>query len=141
MYRYLKYKGQCYDVGTKIRFRQNYVEYVGTIVYFNCNSIIVEWGESRKFTESIYQPWLQGDPEKVIIEIIEPVYYVGDLEPQKIDHTCPPQWQIENAWYIYIFVMILLTIFEARLTGWIFVTLYFIAWKNGFFNGGNNNER
>ena len=137
---FIRYQGKCYDVGTRLRF---YDRCFGRKSSYTCTGIIA------RFVENICV--IQGDDGKVytiyttlqtptrdnefVAEIIKPVYYVE--KPQKSTRRCPPAWDVEIGWVWYIIIMVIGAIFNARLAIWIFASLIFFGWKNGFLNGGN----
>lgn len=139
---FIRYNGKCYDVGTRMRF-------------YN-----IPCGYQKQFggrpAEGVVEKFIMGDAyirltdgsvnamptgsglvnfDKIIIEIIEPVYYV-ELEKTKTNRNCPMPWEIEIGWIWYILIMLVGTIFKDRWLIYIVATAYFFLWKNGCLNGG-----
>jgi hypothetical protein len=76
--------------------------------------------------------------DRLIVEIIKPVYYTGPIYSEyPNERNSPPSWDVEMGWIYYILAMIVGTLFNARWVIYIFATVIFFAWKNGFLNGGN----
>lgn len=135
---FIRYQGLCYDVGTRLRFKNySYGYYCG-----------IEEGVIEKFVEATvfirgYNGKLynisttRGEAyfDKIITEIIEPVYYIPEYTT-KNNCKCPSPWDVEMGWIWYIIVMIFGAIFKERLMVWMLATAYFFLWKNGFLNGG-----
>ena len=130
---FLRYNGQCYDIGTKLRFKP------------------LSWGDTKEGTiewishNIIYIRLVDGTGwelskicglEKMITEIIEPVY---SIEPPKVPvrgGPLPPADDMFIGWVWYIVIMLVGVIFKDRLMIWIFATAVFFLWKNGYLNGG-----
>ena len=134
---FIRYKGQCYDVGTKLRFKayaygyycgikEGIIEkFIGTTAYIK--------GDDNVLYEYSTTKWLV-DFDKVIIEIIEPIYYKPEkLAPTK--NNCPDPWDIEIGWIWYIIIMVVGAIFKDRLLIWIIATAVFFLWKSGKIGG------
>ena len=130
---FLRYKGQCYDVGTKLKFRLvsggDIVE--GTIEWISHNHIYIRLadGGGRQLSK------LFG-LDNTITEIIEPVYYVEPPRQKTRGGPLPPEDDIFYGWIVYIAVMLIGTIFKERFAIWVFASLIFFLWKKGFLSGG-----
>lgn len=127
---FLEYQGKRYDIGTRLKFN-----YCGRIIEGVIENIFIkvyirdDEGYLHEYNRR-YANW-----DKIIIEIIEPVYYYGPIyEDKKDKRNCPPSWEVEMGWIYYILVMVVGTLFNARWTIYIFVTIIFFAWKNGFLS-------
>ena len=137
---FIRYKGQCYDVGTKLRFyphAQWVGSVIGTIEQFVGKFVFikVEDGHVYSFSTSANN----GTFDKIIIEIINPVYYVEPLVERKhgiMGGQLPSEDDMFVGWVWYIVIMLVGVIFNERLSIWVVATLVFFLWKNGFFNGG-----
>jgi hypothetical protein len=129
---FLRYKGQLYDVGTKIRFAARCgLVYEGTITKFVGTWILVELVQGWTYDISQYR-----DMDKVILEIIEPVYYTGPVPQPHNPNINPPQYNdlfIGTVWYIVI--MIAGLFFNDRWLIWIFASIYFFLWQIGIIGG------
>jgi hypothetical protein len=137
---FIRFQGKCYDVGTRLKF---YVRcfglkssrtYVGTIERFEETICIIKGDDGKTYSISTMLQTPTRDNND-IVEIIKPVYYVE--KAQKSLRICPPAWGVEIGWVWYIIIMVVGTIFNDRLMIWIFASLIFFGWKNGFLNGGN----
>ena len=123
--KYLYFQGKYYDVGTKvlIKTRWNGVQeatfYGWTGFPFRGENV---WGQN----------YYSFDVEKYIVDIIDPIEV--NLQPISVDNKdCPPDWDVEIGWIWYILIMVVGTIFNARLLIWIVATVVFFSWKKGFF--------
>ena len=135
---FIRYKGLCYDVGTRLRFRDYFHGYYwgieeGVIEKFVGNTVFIRGNNSKVFS----LPTTHGliDFDQTIIEIIEPVYYTTEYASDN-DRDCPSSWDIEISWIWYIIIMVIGLIFKDALMIWIFATAVFFLWKNGYLNGG-----
>ena len=132
---FLRYKGQLYDVGTKIRFRTGLAEWhreqEGVIVAFFTNTFLVKCSDGHTEELSHFKPL-----ERMIIEIVEPVYYTGPV-PQSHNHSInPPEYNdlfVGTVWYIVIMAVGLF--FNDRWLIWIFASIYFFLWQAGIIGG------
>lgn len=135
--KYMKYQGKYYDKGTKVKLKGRNGPVDATFVGWKYNN-------RRCFEPISGEMWTMHDTydcqgvNKYVLEIIEPVY--PNLQTVPVTKTNerekPPSWDVEVAWIWYIAIMLLLTIFKARVFGWIVTTMIFFGWKNGFLNGG-----
>lgn len=132
---FLRYRGQCYDVGTKLRFKTSKASWArvveGTIELITHHDVIIRLTDGSSW--ELCKIWSLDD---VIIEIITPVYYTEPVKTYKNNRVCPPMGDIDIGWAWYIIIMLVGTIFNDRILIWIVATVYFFLWKNGFFNGG-----
>ena len=135
---FIRYKGLFYDVGTRLRFKAYSYGYYwgikeGEVEKFIGTTAFIR-GDDGVLYEYSTTKWLVNF-DKVIIEIIEPVYY--DMErATNNNHNYPSSWDAEIGWIWYIIIMVVGSIFKARLMIWIFATAYFFLWKSGFLKGG-----
>lgn len=132
---FLRYKGLCYDVGTRLRFRNCTapwaIVYEGTIEWFSHNSAFIRLTNGGQY--ELFTTW---PLDNLILEIIHPVYYE---EPPKVPvrgGPLPPENDIFIGLVWYIVIMLVGAIFKDRLTIWVCATAYFFLWKNGYFNRG-----
>ena len=128
---FLRYRGKCYDVGTMIKYKTYGSIHVGTIKWFSHNAMYVlrEDGYEERISRVF-------SLDNTIQEIIIPVELE---EPEKIvtkRRNSPPEDDVFYGWICYIAVMIVGTIFNERLTIWVFASLVFFLWKKGFLRGG-----
>ena len=135
---FIRYKGLLYDVGTRLKFKAYSYGYYwgekeGVIEKFIGSTVFIKGDDGILYEYSTTKYLVDFD--KVIIEIIEPIYYT--LEKSSVaDRDCPPSWDIEIGWIWYVILMVVGAIFKARIIIWVFVSAYFFLWKNGFINGG-----
>lgn len=129
-HKYLYYKNQYYDAGTvvKIKTRWKGTKEVTFRGWKPNGCTFLEDG----ITDNCY--WFET--EKYIVDIVRPVYPKNLIEKAN-DREHPSPWDMEIGWIWYIIIMILGSIFKARLMIWIFTTAYFFLWKNGFLKGGS----
>lgn len=139
---FLKYKGECYDVGTVLKFRVRGMMHfatlqpkIGIIEKFEENTCFIKDDFSRIYTiPTISQS--QINDNEYIIEIIEPVYYNPPEQIQLVNNrNVPPAWDVEIGWIWYIIIMIVGTIFNDRLLIWIVASVVFFLWKAGKIGG------
>ena len=126
---FLRYKGQCYDVGTKLKFSFYGTIQEGVIEWFSHNHLYIRLIDGSGLLLS--KVW---SLDNTIIEIIEPVQYV-ELPQKAVKGGASPSY--DDAFYggiFYVIVMVVGVIFEARWLIWISATVIFFLWKNGFFN-------
>ena len=130
---FLRYKGQCYDVGTRLKFRPvasgSIVE--GTIEWISHNHIYIRLadGGGRQLSKMF-------GLDNTITEIIEPVYYVEPPKQKTRGGPLPSEGDLFVGWVWYIVIMLVGLIFKGRLMIWVFASVIFFLWKNGFLNGG-----
>lgn len=124
-YKYLYYKGQYYDVGTKVKLKTRWSGVVETIFL-------------GYETYDCYLERASANPDDYIVEIIEPVYYVPPekQEGEKSNvfmRTGSGSWNSDDDIFhgllLYIAVMLVGTIFKDRLLIWIIATWVFFSWK------------
>ena len=134
--KYLKYHGQYYDIGTKVKIKIGPNQTTETI--------FLGWSVNRSGNGKSFEceyPYSEryhcSATEQYIVEIINPVYpLLKPITQQTTNRNCPNSWDVEIAWVWYVLIMIVGAIFKDRWIIWIFGTLFFFAWKNGFLNGG-----
>ena len=134
---FLRYKGQCYDVGTRLRFypySKSQRSDIGVIETFVGAHVFIRGSDGFLYSYST-NPSLANFDNRVI-EIIEPVYYIEPPQKKVYGGPLPSEDDIFVGWVWYIVIMLVGTIFNDRLTIWVFASLIFFTWKNGFFNGG-----
>ena len=138
--KYMKFKGEYYDVGTIAKIKGRYgpvlVRFVGW-----------QYGDRGCFelvdnnAYGLYDTYNLAGVMDYCLEIIVPVkpnleqtitQYSSNLGASKRDK--PPSWDVEVAWIWYIVIMAIAIIFKGRLIIWTFVTVAFFLWKNGFLN-------
>lgn len=129
---FLRYKGQCYDVGTRLRFKRFGYEEEGQIEWFINNNVGI-----RLTNGSLWTIGMLWGLDNTITEIIEPVYYVEPPKKKVYGGPLPSEDDLFVGWVWYIVIMLIGTIFRANVAIWIFSTAIFLLWKNGFFNGGS----
>lgn len=123
---FLRYKGKCYDVGTKLKFKFCGSILEGVVEWISHNHIYIRLTDGTGWTLSKVWPL-----DNTILEIIEPVYYVEPpKKPVKVG-TPPPMEDVFVGWMWYIAIMVVGIIFNDRWLIWIFATIIFFTWKNG----------
>lgn len=130
---FLRYRGQCYDVGTILRFREPYGPVqTGTIKWFshNCVGILLDSGAEYPLSKTF-------SLDNVIVEIVNPVYYKMPQKTYASSRKIPSDDNIFIGWVWYIVIMLVGGVFKLRFLVWIAATTVFFAWKNGLLNGGN----
>lgn len=126
--RCLLYKGQYYDVGTKVKIKTRHNgEVVTTFRGFRRYDGLTEYDYYSGMSSEYY-----------IVEIIEPVYY-KEPEPdpaKKVNifmRTGSGSWNshddVFHGLLLYIAVMLVGSIFKDALLIWIISTLVFFSWK------------
>lgn len=134
---FIRYKGKCYDVGTRLKFRASAWGYYqgikeGVIEQFINTTALIRATDGQYYDcSTITDLWAKEN----IVEIINPVYYV-EKRPQGNGRRCPSDWQIEMGITWYIIIMVAGILFKERWLLWICATAYFLLWINGFLNGG-----
>ena len=134
---FIRYKGLLYDVGTRLKFKAcSYGIYwgikEGVIAEFINSTVFIKADDEKIYEYSTTKNLVDFD--EVIIEIVEPVYYVPENTGSANTRNCPPEWDVETGWIWYIIIMVVGTIFKARLLIWVFATAIFFLWKNGFLS-------
>ena len=134
---FIRYKGKCYDVGTRFKFRAisyNYYRGIkeGVIEKFINTSVFIRADDGKLYEYSTIKNLVDFD--KLIIEIIKPVYYTAkNLAPDNNNRPAP--WDVEIGWIWYIIIMIIGTIFKDCLLIWVVATAVFFLWKSGKLGG------
>ena len=135
---FIRYKGLFYDVGTRLKFKAYSYGYYwgikeGVIEKFINTTVFIRGDDGVLYEYSTTKGLV--DFNNIIIEIIDPVYYeIEDVVNNNRNY--PSSWDVEIGWIWYIIIMIVGSIFKARLIIWIFTTAYFFLWNNGFLKGG-----
>lgn len=123
------YKGVAYGIGTKVLVEN---------VFGLQEATFVGWTKDEGFVGENYRNSFRTDDCSFIIKIIEPVYYVEKEEPKGKPcsiwtRTGSGSWNSHNevcvGLVIYILVMIVGAIFNARILIWIMATIIFFGWK------------
>ena len=131
---FVRYKGKCYDVGTRLKYKTDKWcdGFEGTIEWISHNVFYVRLidGSGRQLSKMY-------SLDNIIVEIIEPVYYEEPPKKNVRRGVYPSENDIFVGWVWYILIMVVGTIFNARLLIWIVATAVFFSWKNGFLKGDN----
>lgn len=139
--KYMKFKGEYYDVGTIARIKGPY----GPVLARFCGW---QYGDRGCFklvddkAYGLYNTYNRSGVMDYCLEIIVPVK--PDLQQAETssgngglpEREKPPSWDIEVAWIWYIVIMAVAVIFKDRLLIWAFASAVFFLWKKGFLNGG-----
>ena len=124
--RYLEYKGKKYDVGTKVKVNTSwYGEQIMVVQFGGVTGL-------ELYNHNLSIPIRVG-MASVIIEIVEPVEV---QMPLNYSSGRTPPVVTDVGWVWYIVIMFGGLFFDDRWMIWIFATVYFILWINGFLNGG-----
>jgi hypothetical protein len=131
---YMKYQGQYYDKGTRVKIKGPRGLVTATFVGWRYQGRGCFEADSGSYFD-LYDTYNFAAANKFIEEIIEPVYPKLQPVTVRIDNRDkPPSWDVEVAWIWYIVIMFILMFFKARWLGWIAATVIFFGWKNGYFN-------
>ena len=145
----LLFQGKYYDVGTKVKFIRKYQwnsVTEGIIIWIEPNSITI-----KTYNDINYNIFV-SDVDRMIKEIIEPIYYTGSVQPPiqpsasgtdvlykgveaNKNRNYPSEGDVEVGWIWYIIIMLVGAIFKDRWIIWVVATFYFFSWKNGFLGG------
>ena len=143
------FQGKYYDVGTKVKFIRKYQwnsVTEGTIIWIEPNSITI-----KTYNDINYNIFV-SDVDRMIKEIIEPIYYTGSVQPPiqpsasgtdvlykgveaNKNRNYPSEGDVEVGWIWYIIIMLVGAIFKDRWIIWVVATFYFFSWKNGLLGG------
>lgn len=130
---FLRYRGICYNVGTRLKFKPSYwsdpIE--GKVEYISHHTVFIQLTDGSKWKLSKVQSL-----DNTITEIIEPVYYEEHPIVYKRSGAHPSEESVFIGWVWYIAIMLIGVIFKDKFTIWVFATAAFFLWKNGFLNGG-----
>ena len=133
---FIRYQGKCYGPGTVVRYRTTKWSspMVGRIVSVDAYTFWIRYDDNRGGFVRISKTSI----DFAILEIIEPV----EIEPPPVvpvSNRNYPSYDDEfYGWIWYIAIMLLGTIFNARIGIWIIATIVFFAWKNGFLRSNKN---
>ena len=136
-------------MGTKVKFIRKYQwnsVTEGTIIWIEPNSITI-----KTYNDINYNIFV-SDVDRMIKEIIEPIYYTGSVQPPiqssasgtdvlykgveaNKNRNYPSEGDVEVGWIWYIIIMLVGAIFKDRWIIWVVATFYFFSWKNGFLGG------
>ena len=142
----LLFQGKYYDLGTKVKFIRKYQwnsVTEGKIIWIEPNSITI-----KTYNDINYNIFV-SDVDRMIKEIIEPIYYTGSVQPPiqpsasgtdvlykgveaNKNRNYPSEGDVEVGWIWYIIIMLVGAIFKDRWIIWVVATFYFFSWKNGF---------
>lgn len=133
---FIRYKGERYDVGTRLRFKTGTASWAGilegTIEIISHNVFYIRLTDGGMWKLSKVLPL-----ENRIVEIVYPVYY----QDPPVEYVrgiqggpCPPEDQIFVGWIWYIAIMVIGALFKEALLIWVIASAVFFLWKNGFFN-------
>lgn len=143
------FQGKYYDVGTKVKFIRKYQwnsVTEGTIIWIEPNSITIKTYNNINYNIFV------SDVDRMIKEIIEPIYYTGSVQPPiqpsasgtdvlykgveaNKNRNYPSEGDVEVGWIWYIIIILVGAIFKDRWIIWVVATFYFFSWKNGFLGG------
>lgn len=135
---FIRYKGLFYDVGTRLKFKAISYNYYcgikeGVIEKFINSTVFIRADDGKLYEYSTIRHSVDFD--KLIIEIITPVYCAPEkLVPTK-NNNAPAPWDVEIGWIWYIIIMVVGTIFQDRILIWLVATVIFLAWKSGKLGG------
>ena len=135
---FIRYKGIFYDVGTKLKFKAISYNYYfgikeGVIEKFINTTVFIRANDGELYEYSTTTNVVNFD--KLIIEIIEPVYWVPEKLIPIDNQNHPAPWDVEIGWIWYIIIMVVGAIFQDRLLIWIVASAIFFLWKSGKLGG------
>ena len=137
---YFEFKGVKYGIGTIVR-----VPRYDDLRWFSKEELLTEaifvGGGYFNFTQIKGSVFLAGDKLKgkyeEYIEIVKPVYYQEPEPPKPTNiffRTGSGSWEAHNdvvyGFIIYMVVMIIATLFKARVGLWILATIVYFGWKS-----------
>ena len=136
--KYLKYHDEYYDKGTVLKIQGHtgpvLVRFKGWGSYqdrFNFERMDGKHG-------GLWDSYNRAGPNAYVVEIVRPIYPPPEELVVELADTRnkPPEWDVQVGWIWYIVVMVVAMIFKNCLAIWVFATIVFFLWKNGFLNGG-----
>ena len=131
---FIRFQGKCYDVGTRLKFRSCTASYAsiyeGTIEWITHNHVGIRLVDGREYELSKIRGL-----DKLILEIILPVYYKEPIVEYACDRHYPSEENMFVGWVWYIAIMLIGLIFKDRLLIWVFATTVFFLWKSGKLGG------
>ena len=127
---FIRYQGKCYGPGTVVKYRTSHwmEPRVGTIASVQLLSF---WIVDNGMNIEVYKDKI----DFVILEIIEAVEVEPEPEVPVSNRRYPDCDDVFHGWIWYIAIMLLATIFNARIGIWIIATIVFFTWKNGLLGG------
>ena len=136
--KYMKYKGEYYDVGTICKIKGHYGPILARFVGWKYNNQFCFEAIDDEGAIGLYNSY---DPSGVMdycLEIVIPVRPNLQMVETTTgnDREKPPSWDVEVAWIWYIVIMVVAVIFKDRWLIWGFTSVVFFLWKSGFLNGG-----
>lgn len=139
--KYMKYKGEYYDVGTIAKIKGPYGPVLARFVGWRYGDRgCFELVDDKAF--GLYDTYNRAGVMDYCLEIVVPVkpnLQQAETPTDKYslpDREKPPSWDVDVAWIWYIVIMVVAAIFKDKWLIWGFTTLIFFGWKNGFLNGG-----
>lgn len=142
-YKYMKFKGEYYDVGTICKIKGPYGPRLVRFMGWHFDNDRSNFEIVDKDDCWLYDTYNMAGVNDYCIEIITPIkpnlQKVNELNNSGFglpDRDIPPSYDIEIGWIWYIVIMIAGTIFKDRLMIWTFATVVFFLWKKGYLNGG-----
>ena len=135
--KYMKFKGEYYDVGTIAKIKGRYGPVLARFVGWRygdrgCFELI----DDEVF--GLYDTYNRAGVMDYCLEIVVPVK--PNLEQAETSANSggfgvpsrdkPASWDIEVAWIWYIVIMAVAIIFKDRLMIWAFASAVFFLWKN-----------
>ena len=132
---FVRFQEKCYDIGTMVLFYgygdPRWTEpQLGMIEKFIGTTVFIK--SCKDGTTYTYSTIIQSKFNKIIKEIVHPVYY----KEQCVISNCyePPEWKLETGWVWYILIIIIGTLFKARWLIYVCATAVFFLWKKGFLH-------
>lgn len=140
-YKYMKFKGEYYDVGTICKIKGRLGPKLVTFKGWHFNNGKWSFELVNKDDYGLYDDYTNAGVNNYCLEIIEPIkpnlqeYYESNDNKFGLPRRDKPHsWTIKIAWIWYIFAMLISTIFKDRVMAWVFITAIFFLWKNGFLS-------
>jgi hypothetical protein len=139
--KYIKYKGEYYDIGTVVLIKGFYGPVKARFLGWKCNNrgCFEPISGERLILHDTYNPAGVNDYVLDIIYSVKPILEINKTSTDggfKIpEREKPSPWNVEVAWIWYIVIMAIGLIFKDRWLIWGFTTAVFFLWKGGFLGG------
>lgn len=137
--KYMKYKGEYYDVGTIVLIKGFYGPVKARFLGWTSNEMecFEPLSKERLILHDTYNFSGVNDYVLEIIYAVKPRLQTDKTSTGRgglPEREKPPSWDIEVAWIWYIFIMAIGLIFKDKWLIWGFTTAVFFLWKNGWLH-------
>lgn len=136
--KYMKYKGEYYDVGTVAKIKGCYGPVLVRFMGWKHGGRGCFKAINDNQSYHLYDTYNFSGVMAYCLEIVNPVRVKlqSVTTVQTDDGDKPPSWDVEVAWIWYIVIMLVTVIFKERIGLWILESVVFFGWKEGIFKGG-----